>query len=202
MSTQSINTSSTTRRRDPEETRKRILTTAFRMFNERLLGDLNSNQIAKEAGVAVGSFYTYFATKEDILLACYDEWVRSEWTSIRSVAGKAFSDKTVGKLVKLLLAEHQQAVIFRRNLNTLCCVSELAQQHRDRQRLQQCRDIAELLTRLGNPAPCLVQLHATLNSCEFLLDVLANSRHTELGLSIKSVEEKVKQLIAQLLKSR
>jgi hypothetical protein len=120
------------------------------------------------------------------------------WTSIRAMAGKSFSEKTISKFVQLLLAEHKQALVFRRNLNTLCCVSDAAKQHRDKQRLQQCRDIADMLVQQVNKPPPLVQLHTTLNSCEFLLDVFANNRHGELGLSAKAIEDTVKQVIRQL----
>jgi len=118
------------------------------------------------------------------------------------MAGKSFSEKTISKLVQLLLAEHKQALVFRRNLKTLCCVSDAAQQHRDKQRLQQCRDIADMLVQQGNKPPPLVQLHTTLNSCEFLLDVLANNRHGELGLSAKAIEDTVKQVIGQLFRPK
>lgn len=198
MSTTTVNTQ---RRRDPTETRNRILTSAFRLFNEHLLIDLNSNQIAKEAGVAVGSFYKYFDTKETVFLACYEEWVKTEWEAIRSVISKPLTKKTVGQVISLLLKEHRNALIFRKNLNALCMLSQHAQEHRDRQRLHQCKMIAQMMASLGNSALPLLQLQAALNSCEFLLDVWCNERHKNLGLSVREIETQLGVIIVSLLRT-
>ena len=188
------------RRRDPVETRNKLLTAAFELFNERLLHELHSNHIAVHAGVAVGSFYKYFETKEAVFLACYDEWVKSEWNAIADWSAKPASKASVPKLVKLLLAEHERAVMFRKNLNALCYQSDLAQQHRDRQRLQQCRDLAAMFKTIGVAVPSLIELHTALNTCEFLLDVWSTGRYAQLGLSVKGIEAQLVSLIDGLLK--
>ena len=188
------------RRRDPVETRNKLLTAAFELFNERLLHELHSNHIAVHAGVAVGSFYKYFETKEAVFLACYDEWVKSEWTAIADWSAKPASKASVPKLVKLLLAEHERAVMFRKNLNALCYQSDAAQQHRDRQRLQQCRDLSAMFKAIGVAVPSLIELHTALNTCEFLLDVWSTGRYAQLGLSVKGIEAQLVSLIDGLLK--
>ena len=193
-------TESPQRRRDPVETRNRLLTAAFELFNERPLHELHSNHIAVHAGVAVGSFYKYFETKEAVFLACYDEWVKSEWNAIADWSAKPASKASVPKLVKLLLAEHERAVMFRKNLNALCYQSDLAQQHRDRQRLQQCRDLAAMFKTIGVAVPSLIELHTALNTCEFLLDVWSTGRYAQLGLSVKGIEAQLVSLIDGLLK--
>jgi AcrR family transcriptional regulator len=190
----------TQRRRDPVETRSRILSAAFELFNQRPLHELHSNHIAVHAGVAVGSFYKYFETKEAVFLACYDEWVKTEWTAIGLWTAKPPSKASVPKLVKLLLAEHERAVMFRKNLNALCYQSEAAQQHRDRQRLQQCRDMEAMFKKMGIATPPLIQLHAALNTCEFLLDAWSTGRHEQLGLTIKAIENELAMLISGFLK--
>ena len=195
-----IKTDTPQRRRDPVETRNRILSAAFELFNQRPLHELHSNHIAVHAGVAVGSFYKYFETKEAVFLACYDAWVKTEWTAIGQWTLKAPSKASAPKLVKLLLAEHERAVMFRKNLNALCYQSEAAQQHRDRQRLQQCRDMEAMSKKMGIATPTLVQLHTALNTCEFLLDVWSTGRHEQLGLTIKALKSELAMVIGGLLK--
>lgn len=188
------------RRRDPAETRKRILSTAFRLFNAYLLIELNSNQIAKEAGVAVGSFYKYFNTKEAVFMACYEEWVKGEWVAIHSAMAGPINLKTVRQIVSLLLEQHRRAVVFRKNLNALCMLSPPAQEARDRQRLHQCKLIAQVMMARNNCPPPLPQLQTTLNSCEFLLDVWSNNRQEYLGLSAKDIQVQLEVIIGGLLK--
>ncbi len=50
------------------EKKNRIMQAAERLFAERGFYSVNSNQIAAEAGVSVGSFYSYFKDKKTLLL--------------------------------------------------------------------------------------------------------------------------------------
>ena len=56
-----------------EETRARILTVALDLFRRRGFDDTTMRQIATEAGVALGSAYYYFASKEALVMAFYAE---------------------------------------------------------------------------------------------------------------------------------
>lgn len=189
---------SLSKRRSPEETRTKILQAAFDLFNSRSYSDLNSNDIARHAGVAVGSFYNYFDSKLSVFVACYDDWVQSEWVGVADWLAKPSRGRSSSNLLKLLLAEHQRAVQFRNNLNALCYLSVEVQQHRDRKRLSQCMNIAGKLAILGRPSPSLVVLQSTLNNFEFLLDVLASERQSELGLTSKAIQLHLQALIESL----
>ena len=56
------------RARQREETRERIFETALREFREVGLSAARIERIAKKAGVARGTFYFHFPTKEDVML--------------------------------------------------------------------------------------------------------------------------------------
>lgn len=186
------------KRRSPEDTRNKILEAAFDLFNSQAYTDLNSNEIARHAGVAVGSFYNYFDSKLTVFLACYDAWVQSEWSGVSEWLAKPKTKQSAANLFKVLLAEHKRAVKFRNNLNALCYMSVEVQQHRDRKRLEQCHDIANKLAILGAAAPNLIQLQSTLNNFEFLLDVISNQRESELGLTLKDIKSHLVSLIESL----
>ncbi len=49
--------------------RRMIMDTARRVFSELGFDAMNSNQLAKAAGVSTGTFYCYFENKEDLLYA-------------------------------------------------------------------------------------------------------------------------------------
>ena len=56
-----------------EETRGRILTAALHLFRERGFEQTTMREVAKEAGVALGSAYYYFESKESIVMAFYHQ---------------------------------------------------------------------------------------------------------------------------------
>ncbi len=56
-----------------EEKKKRIFDAAVKEFSTRRFSDASINQIVKNAGIPKGSFYQYFADKEDIYLYMLEE---------------------------------------------------------------------------------------------------------------------------------
>ena len=57
----------TNRQKAAMETRKRLLIAAWKLLYDKDFSEITVADIAKEAGVAVGSFYVYFKRKEDIV---------------------------------------------------------------------------------------------------------------------------------------
>ena len=57
----------TKRQKSAQETRRRLLVAARKILEKKDFADVTVADIAKEAGVAVGSFYVYFKRKEDIV---------------------------------------------------------------------------------------------------------------------------------------
>ena len=57
----------TNRKKAAMETRKRLLIAARKLLYDKDFSEITVADIAKEAGVAVGSFYVYFKRKEDIV---------------------------------------------------------------------------------------------------------------------------------------
>src|SRR5467141_3247381 len=56
-----------------EDKRNAILDAATRLFAERGLTAAPTSEISKQAGVAEGSLFTYFKTKDDLINALYRE---------------------------------------------------------------------------------------------------------------------------------
>lgn len=52
-----------------DKKRRRIITVAIKEFAETGYTATNINHIAKEAGISIGSLYSYFSSKEDLFLA-------------------------------------------------------------------------------------------------------------------------------------
>lgn len=56
-----------------DEKRKAILDAAAHLFAERGIGDAPTSAISRTAGIAEGSLFTYFKTKDDLMNALYRE---------------------------------------------------------------------------------------------------------------------------------
>lgn len=56
-----------------EQTRNHIVATALRLFREQGYENTTMRAIAREAGVAVGNAYYYFASKEHLIQAFYEQ---------------------------------------------------------------------------------------------------------------------------------
>jgi AcrR family transcriptional regulator len=56
-----------------EDKRNAILSAATRVFAERGLADAPTSEISKRAGIAEGTLFTYFKTKDDLINSLYRE---------------------------------------------------------------------------------------------------------------------------------
>jgi len=61
-----------TREEDKVERRREILDAAERLFRERPEGLANMDELAEQAGVAKGTLYLYFPSKEEVLIALHE----------------------------------------------------------------------------------------------------------------------------------
>ncbi|MBT3220467.1 MAG: TetR/AcrR family transcriptional regulator [Proteobacteria bacterium] len=59
------------RQKRSESTRNKIIESGKRLFSEDGYHGTSSKKIAREAGIAIGSFYNYFANKKELLLEVY-----------------------------------------------------------------------------------------------------------------------------------
>ena len=66
------NTSSAPKQARSKQTKEKIIQAAIALIQQRGYEKTTSNDIAAEAGVSVGSFYTYFQDKRQLLLAIFD----------------------------------------------------------------------------------------------------------------------------------
>jgi AcrR family transcriptional regulator len=76
-------------RRHSEETRLAILHTALRLFRERGFPDTTMRDVASEAGVSLGAAYYYFAGKDAIVAAYYDQVQAMHQTACRAAFATA-----------------------------------------------------------------------------------------------------------------
>lgn len=97
------------KRRRSNDKYRRILEAAIKIFAEQGFFQSTIAQIAKEAGVADGTIYLYFKSKNDILVQFFNFKTKQVFDGFRAEVDKA--DNTVDKLRNLVrrhLAEFQR----------------------------------------------------------------------------------------------
>ena len=88
-------------------TRERLVRTAAELFARQGYGQTGVNAIMRAAGATSGSFYHFFATKEDLLLAVLDR--ESELQDAMFASAQAAAGDPVGRL-NALVAAHRQSL--------------------------------------------------------------------------------------------
>lgn len=91
MKTERLNPRKDARQRRSEQTVEAIVAAAAHILERRGLVELNTNQIARRAGVSIGSLYQYFPGKEAILaelLRRERQWLFAE---LRAVSARAYN---------------------------------------------------------------------------------------------------------------
>lgn len=83
--------------RDPESRREDILKAALGLFREVGFEKVSVESIAKEAGIAKGSFYNYFKTKEGV----YEAVIADIASQNLSIVKEHLSDKTISPKERL-----------------------------------------------------------------------------------------------------
>src|SRR5260370_24179839 len=68
--------------RDPDKPQQ-IIEAAVRVFARQGYFNSRVSDIAREAGIAAGTIYLYFKTKEDILITLFREKMAAFWASLR-----------------------------------------------------------------------------------------------------------------------
>ncbi len=84
----------TSRQKGAIETRKKILEAARKAILEKGFDKVSVSDIAKEAGVATGSFYTYFKKKEDII----EELNKTDFSRLAEIVNQMKGKSVIEKL--------------------------------------------------------------------------------------------------------
>lgn len=82
-----------------EERRKDILDAALRLFAQRGFNETSVSDIAAEAGMATGTVYLYFPSKEDVLQGLHERFREQNIARIAEVAIDTMERASAGELV-------------------------------------------------------------------------------------------------------
>jgi len=85
------------------KTKQRIVKTALRLFARKGIHGTNSTEIAKKAGVSIGSFYSYFKNKRVLLLEVLEDYVEQHYRTIWKKLDDFDEDSLVREKIKTIV---------------------------------------------------------------------------------------------------
>ncbi len=105
------------------ETKKQIIKAAFKLFAEKGIYGTNSKEIAKKAGVSIGSFYSYFKNKRNLLLEMLEDYVeqhyRAVWQTLSSLNIGELDRANIKKLIQGAFKAYDISPDFHRQTHAL-----------------------------------------------------------------------------------
>jgi AcrR family transcriptional regulator len=85
------------------QTKKRIEKAAFQLFSQKGIHGTNSKEIADKAGVSIGSFYSYFKDKKQLLLEILEDFLNQAYSVIWQDLGNYAAEELTLDNVKSII---------------------------------------------------------------------------------------------------
>jgi AcrR family transcriptional regulator len=107
------------------QTKEKVIDTAYRLFCTKGYYNTNTNEIAKEAGVPIGSLYAYFKDKDTIFMEILRRYHEQFAKSNADMALKRESSQSdlkawLSQLIESLISIHERSKEFNREIQILC----------------------------------------------------------------------------------
>ena len=129
-----------------DDKREKILTAARQRFRHFGVKKTSMQEIAADAGVAVGTLYLYFKDKDDLLVACTDEYIARHRQHAEAILA---SDATAGeKLRRFVLDRFRAAEATRTGYRQAAELTREVLRVRPDRRLDEGRMMAETFVRI------------------------------------------------------
>jgi AcrR family transcriptional regulator len=136
------------------ETRDKIINTAMELISEQGYFSVTTNEVAKQAGISIGSLYSHFADKKALMVACVEFYYDLVSRDIDASAIKLPTHSTpnfipylTGAIESVFLA-HQVMPAFHRAMMAACMQEadlRVIQAEKDKEGKQQVLSILESL---------------------------------------------------------
>src|SRR5688572_30846446 len=103
----------------PPGKRERILEAAVRIFAEKGFYNAKVSQIAEEAGVADGTIYLYFKSKDDLLISLFEDRMEKINDDLRGRLARA---KSADERLRQVVMLHLELVQSNPHMAEVICV--------------------------------------------------------------------------------
>lgn len=111
-----------------EQTKKKIVTAAKDLFSQCDYFQTTSKDIAKAAGVSIGSFYTYFENKKEVMIEILNEYMNATLDPSLREDGEPAQTKdltaSLQAIIRTCFAMHDFPLGFYKNVTILSILDE------------------------------------------------------------------------------
>ena len=131
------------------DTKERITKAAMALFAEKGIHGTTSKQIAKKAGVSIGSFYSYFKDKKKLLLEMLEDYMENHydavWQALGSLRTETLDRNDFRTLILGVFKAYELAPEFHRQTHSLRYTDPDIKRIYDREREREVRQIQFLI---------------------------------------------------------
>lgn len=131
------------------DTKERITKSAMALFAEKGIHATTSKQIAKKAGVSIGSFYSYFKDKRKLLLEMLEDYVENHydavWQALGNLRTETLDRNDLRTLILGVFKAYELAPEFHRQTHSLRYTDPDIKRIYDREREREVRQIQFLI---------------------------------------------------------
>ncbi len=182
------------------ETKKQIIKAAFKLFAEKGIHGTNSKEIAKKAGVSIGSFYSYFKNKKNLLLEMLEDYVeqhyRAVWQTLSNLSIGELDRSNIKKIIQGAFKAYDISPEFHRQTHALRYSEPDIKRIYDREREREVDQIQYLieknidsLTGIKDPQAMAMVIH----------NAVENVAHTVKFLGTGIEEERLVGALADMI---
>ncbi len=150
-------------------TKKRIMRAAFALYAKKGIHGTNSKEIAKKAGVSIGSFYSYFKNKKSLLLEMLEDYLDRHflaiWKGIDTIPIYEMGRDEIKQLIQSVFAAYGISPEFHRQTHALRYSDPDINRVYDRERNREVVQIRFLLEsnkhrmRIADPETAAIVIH-------------------------------------------
>jgi len=182
------------------ETRKQIIKAAFKLFADKGIHGTNSTEIAKKAGISIGSFYSYFKNKKVLLLEMLEGYVeqhyRMVWRKLDSFNLDKLDREMINAIIASVFEAYDIAPEFHRQTHALRYSDLDIKRIYDRERVRQVDQIQSLIEKNSNH---LVPIQDPHIAAMVIHNAVENVAHTAKFMGSDIKEERLADGLADML---
>lgn len=189
------------RRRDPAKTREALVNSGIQLFNEPGYFFTDSNQIARHAGFAPGTFYQHFKNKNELFLEIFRLWLEQHRENVeKSLAASTSPEQFATIMAKGLLPLFEQSAGFRASVRALCATDKPTNEFRRNRMIEFVELCNKARQHYGLQVIAAHKVLEKLMMMERYADALADGEFAAFGISRPEVETLVTNIVRDLMK--
>lgn len=146
------------------ETKRQIIKAAHKLFANEGIHGTNSKEIAKKAGVSIGSFYSYFKNKKTLLIEMLEDYIeqhyKTAWRHLESYNVNEIGEEQLRAIIVSVFDAYNISPNFHRQTHALRYSDPEIKRLYDKERERELHQIKYLIEKNTNRLEVIKDLRA------------------------------------------